>query len=50
MHNISVKKFVLLGLFPILVGCETLNHQTLTEQYNEPFLPIICRSPLLKNL
>ena len=37
MHNISVKKFILLGLFPILVGCETLNHQTLTEQYNEPF-------------
>ena len=37
MYNISVKKFVLFGLFPILVGCETLNHQTLTEQYNEPF-------------
>ena len=37
MYNISVKKFVLLGLFPILVGCETLNHQTLTEQYNKPF-------------
>ena len=37
MHNTLIKKFILFSLFPMLVSCETLNHKTLTQQYNEPF-------------
>ena len=37
MHKTSFKSLLLIVMLPLIVSCETLNHQTSTQQHNELF-------------
>ena len=37
MHKTLFRSLLLIVMFPLIVSCETLNHQTSTQQHNEFF-------------